>query len=315
VTGTLTLQVIRRTEEAAGIIGLTLSDPHGTSLPAWEPGAHVALHLDRAGEAAVIRQYSLCGSPTDSRTYRVAVLREGDGLGSALIHQSARPGSLLRVSPPRNQFPFSARERVVFVAGGIGITPILPMVAAAADAGVDWTLHYAGRSRAARAFADELVVHGDRVRTYDSADGRRMSVTEVVAGAAGAVIYACGPARLLDDLQVAADAAGVPLSVERFRSEAAQPVDGDRPFEVELSPSGRTITIPVGRSILDRLAEEGIHVTSSCRSGTCGTCETFVVTGEPDHRDAILTPQERAESEVMMICVSRCRGDRLVLEM
>jgi len=316
VTDLLTVQVAERVDEAEGIVGLVLVDPQGVPLPEWAPGAHIDLHLDRPGEPTLVRQYSLCGDPADRGSYRVAVLLETDGEGgSRHIHERIRQGQLVRVSEPRSLFRFEVAPRMVFVAGGIGITPILPMLDAAEAGGVDWTLHYAGRAPETMAFGASLGRFGDRVRRYVSAEGERMAVPAVVAEAGAAPIYACGPARLLDALEEAATAVGAELHVERFTNEQDTALEDDHPFDVVLEVSGKTITVQPGESILDRVVALGIPAPSSCRGGTCGTCETFVLEGRPDHRDAVLNAKEREESEVMMICVSRCKGDRLVLEL
>jgi len=314
----LTLQVAERIDEAEGIAGLVLTDPQGAPLAPWTPGAHIDVHLDRPGEPALVRQYSLCGDPADRASYRIAVLREDDGEGgSTHIHDRVRAGQLVQVSEPRDLFRFEPRGRAVFVAGGIGITPIIPMLAAAAAASMEWELHYAGRDPAAMAFGAHLEAYGSRVHRYSRTEGTRLAVPEIVASAAatGAVVYACGPARLLDELEATCGAAGVELVVERFTNDTAVTVESDHPFEVELSLTGKTITVHPGESILDKVVEAGVPAPSSCRGGTCGTCETFVLEGEPDHRDAVLNAKEREESEVMMICVSRCKGARLVLEL
>ncbi|GAA1701433.1 PDR/VanB family oxidoreductase [Microbacterium sediminicola] len=312
----LTLQVAARTDEADGVAGLVLVDPQGQPLPAWEPGAHIDVHLDRPGEPALVRQYSLCGDSGRRDEYRIAVLREADGGGgSRHLHDAVRQGQLIRVSTPRTLFPFRVAPRLVFVAGGIGITPIMPMIRAATAAGADWILHYAGREPSAMAFGADLAAFGDRVRIYVSAQGQRMALPQIVADAGSAPIYACGPSRLLDDLEAAGAEAGTEVIVERFTNDAEVTSDDDLPFEVELTLTGTTITVQPGESILDRAVAAGADAPSSCRGGTCGTCETFVLGGEPDHRDAVLNAKEREESEVMMICVSRCVGERLVLEL
>ncbi|MBU4464767.1 MAG: PDR/VanB family oxidoreductase [Actinobacteria bacterium] len=311
----LTLQVARRIDEADGIAGLVLVDPQGAELPEWMPGAHIDVHIDRPGEVALVRQYSLCGDPADRSQYRIAVLLELDGEGgSRSIHERVRAGQLVRVSAPRAVFGFAPSARMVFIAGGIGITPLLPMVAAAEAAGADWSLHYAGREPGTMAFGAELEKYGERVRVYASAAGERMALPAIVSDAAGADMYACGPSRLLDELEVLCAEAGVLLRVERFVNDAVVDSESDHPFEVELSLTGKTITVLPGESILDRVVAAGVSAPSSCRGGTCGTCETFVLGGVPDHRDAVLNAREREESEVMMICVSRCKGDRLILE-
>lgn len=312
----LTLQVARRVDEARDVAGLVLTDPQGLPLPEWEPGAHIDVHIDRPGEPSLVRQYSLCGDPADRSVYRIAVLREEGGQGgSRHLHDHIRQGQLVRVSAPRSLFDFAVRPRMVFVAGGIGITPLVPMIAAADAAGVDWQLHYAGRDPAGMAFGTQLEPYGGHVRVYASSRGERMAVPQIVADARDAVVYACGPARLLDALEAEAHAAGVELVVERFVNDAITVSDDDRPFEVDLSITGKTITVLPGETILEKVVAAGIPAPSSCRGGTCGTCETFVLEGQPDHRDAVLNAKEREESEVMMICVSRCVGDRLVLEL
>ena len=312
----LTLQVARRVDEARDVAGLVLTDPQGLPLPEWEPGAHIDVHIDRPGEPSLVRQYSLCGDPADRSVYRIAVLREQEGEGgSRHLHDHIRQGQLVRVSAPRSLFRFQTRPRMVFVAGGIGITPLVPMIAAADAAGVDWQLHYAGRDPAGMAFGTQLEQYGAHARVYASSRGERMAVPQIVADARDAVVYACGPARLLDALEAEAEAAGVELVVERFANDAITVSEGDRPFEVDLSITGKTITVLPGETILEKVVAAGIPAPSSCRGGTCGTCETFVLEGQPDHRDAVLNAKEREESEVMMICVSRCVGDRLVLEL
>ena len=312
----LTLQVAARTDEATGVIGLTLSDPQGTRLPEWAPGAHIDLVLEQPGQPSLVRQYSLCGDPADRSSYRVAVLLESEGGGgSRYVHEQVRVGQLVRVSVPRNHFGFEPRDRMVFVAGGIGITPILPMLRVAEQRGADWQLHYAGREQGTMAFASSLAAYGDRVRVYAGAAGERMDLPSVCGAVHGATVYACGPTRLLEALEEHADRAGVDLVVERFTNENEVSIETDHPFEVELSETGITVTVEPGESILDRVSAAGVPTPSSCRSGTCGTCETFVLAGEPDHRDAVLNAREREENEVMMICVSRCKGTKLTLEL
>lgn len=314
--GMLTLQVAARTTEAQGIAGLELVDPQGAPLPEWSPGAHIDVRIDRPGLPTLVRPYSLCGDPGDRTRYRIAVLREGEGEGgSRHLHDEVRQGQLVQVGAPRDLFRFEPRPRIVFVAGGIGITPILPMIAAADAAGSDWQLHYAGRDPATMAFGAHLGQYGSRVHTYAGSAGGRMALGDIVAAASGAVVYACGPTRLLNDLEERCAAAGTELVVERFVNDAEVIAADDHAFEVELSLSGKTFVVQPGESILTKVIEAGVPAPSSCRGGTCGTCETFVVSGQPDHRDAVLNAREREESEVMMICVSRCTGARLVLEL
>ncbi|GAA3692181.1 PDR/VanB family oxidoreductase [Arthrobacter ginkgonis] len=313
---TLTLQVVARNAESDGVVSLVLADPMRVPLPAWTPGAHIDLHLDVPGQGETVRQYSLCGDPSQDTEYRIAVLRESDGGGgSRHIHDALFPGTLVRVSSPRNLFELGSGAPLVFVAGGIGITPILPMVARAQEQGIDWQLHYAGRSTETMAFTGELEPYAGRTFFYPADQGKRMELQEIVRNAGQAVTYACGPNRLLDALQAAADRHGRDLRVERFVNGNIVTAASDEPFSVELSESGLTLEVLPGESILEVVGSAGVSVPSSCRGGTCGTCETFVLAGRPDHRDAILSAKEREESEVMMICVSRSKGGPITLEL
>ncbi|GGF38385.1 PDR/VanB family oxidoreductase [Subtercola lobariae] len=305
------------TAVASDIVVLTLVRPGGEELPEWMPGAHLDLVL----EPGLERQYSLCSDPGDRSMWQVAVLREPGGRGgSEFVHSRVAVGSELIARGPLNHFAFDAAESYLFVAGGIGITPLLPMIAAADAAGAQWSLAYAGRSAGSMAFAAELkAAHGDRVTVYSSEAGERLALDGLFGSVAeGTLVYCCGPARLLDAALALADElpSGVgALRLERFEAKAAgEPVFADS-FEVELELSGMTLTVPPERSILEVVEEAGVLVLSSCREGTCGTCETPVVSGDVDHRDSVLTPEEQADNEVMMICVSRAACPRLVLEL
>lgn len=303
MTDPLDLVVAERRQEAVGVVSLILRRPDGAPLPGWEPGAHVDLLLDEGVE----RQYSLCGGDTSS--WRIAVLREEAGRGgSAHVHERLRPGSRVLARGPRNHFRLEPAPAYRFVAGGIGITPILPMLAAA---GPEWSLFYGGRSRASMAFTDELADRhpADRVRLSEGP----LDLPAALAGLRpGELVYACGPASLL-----AAVEALVPAEVLRTERFTVAPADtgGDLPFEVELASSGRTLTVPADRSVLGALQDAGIEVLYSCTEGTCGTCETDVLSGEVDHRDSVLTDAERACHDTMMVCVSRARGGRLTLDL
>lgn len=308
------LVVAGRTPLADGVLALDLVSHNGRDLPAWTPGSHLDL-LVRPG---LERQYSLCGDVADRATWRVAVLREADGGGgSRALHDEVEVGQRLRVRGPRNHFPFEVTPgtRYVFVAGGIGITPLRAMVAAADAAGADWSLEYAGRARARMAFAAQLqAAHPGRVRLHAGDEGDRLDVAALDVDATTAV-YACGPAKLLDALEAAAAGWAGTLHVERFEAkEFGAPVWPD-PFEVELALTGSTVVVEPGTSVLDALAAEGVDVLSSCRVGTCGTCETPVLEGEVEHRDSVLSPGEQADGTAMMVCVSRAAGPRLVLDL
>lgn len=305
--------VAARSEPAEGVVALELERPGGV-LPNWGPGAHIDVILADGRE----RQYSLCSDPADRERWRIGVLRERDV--SDWLHENAHVGTTLRVRSPSNHFTFAptAGRRYVFVAGGIGITPILGMMRAAVAAGNTATLLYAGRSRASMAFLDELVAaYGDRIEVFAADEGARLDIpTRFASPEALTVVYACGPARLLTALEDAlAHWPRGSLHVERFEARTLGPPIWQDEFEVDLMLSGETLVVPPGRSILDVAEEHGVLVLSSCRVGTCGTCEVAVVDGEIEHRDSVLSPEEQDDSRTMMICVSRAACPRITLEL
>lgn len=310
------LVVGHRERVADGVLAFTLRHPLGEPLPDWEPGAHVDLLLGPGLE----RQYSLCGDPADVTTWRIAVLREPAGRGgSAHVHARLGRGDTVRVRGPRNRFALRPAARYRFVAGGIGITPVLPMLAAAEAAGAEWTLLYGGRSRASMAFTEELARYGERVTLAPQDESGPLDLGPVLdALPEGTLVYCCGPGPLLDAVQERCPAGA--LHVERFRAGErptgeGQQDDEEKEFEVELARSAMTLTVAPGASVLDTVRAAGVEVLFSCAEGTCGTCETEVLDGVPEHRDHVLSPEERKAGETMMICVSRCRGRRLVLDL
>ncbi|KUM87763.1 MULTISPECIES: PDR/VanB family oxidoreductase [Streptomyces] len=304
------LVVDRRDSAADGVLALTLRHPLGEQLPAWEPGAHIDVVLGPGLE----RQYSLCGDPSDRTSWRIAVLREPAGRGgSAHVHEQLRQGGKVRVRGPRNHFALRPAPRYRFIAGGIGITPILPMLAAAQAAGAEWTLLYGGRTRDSMAFTEELSRYGDRVTVAPQDESGLLDLASVLDGVPeGTLVYCCGPGPLLDAVQEHCPA-GL-LHVERFAPKE-QPEGENTQFEVELAQTGTTVTVAPDVSVLDAVRATGVEVLFSCTEGTCGTCETDVLDGTPDHRDSVLTDEEREAGETMMICVSRCRGRKLVLDL
>ncbi len=307
------------------VVELTLAAADGGTLPGWHPGAHLDLHLASGRR----RQYSLCGDPADRHSYRIAVrlIPDGDG-GSLEVHTTLTENAPLTVSGPRNAFAFvppghgSPASRLRLIAGGIGITPILPMARAAAALGADWSLVHTGRSRDALPFADDVAALGPRaqVRTDDT-DGVPAAAEllgpcavedDAGEGKVGTAVYCCGPppmvAAVLEELRGRTD---VEFHFERFSAPAV--TDG-APFTVELARSGRTVDVPADRSVLAAVLDELPRTPYSCRQGYCRTCKVTVLDGEVDHRDTTLTPAERDRGE-MLICVSRCTGDRLRLDM
>ncbi len=294
-----------KTGEAEGVVSFVLS---GDELPDWTPGAHIDLEI-RPG---LTRQYSLCGDPADRGRWRIAVLREEPGRGgSRHLHDVIMPGDTLRAGEPRNNFPLEPAPGYTFVAGGIGVTPLLPMIREAERAGADWTLHYGGRRRDRMAFTTELARHGERVRLLPEDEHGLLPLAGIVAGS-GYPVYCCGPEPLLAAVERVCPAER--LRLERFHPREIEVTEPEREFEVVTSMSGHTIRVAPGESILDVLDAAGVPMPSSCREGTCGTCETPVLEGEVDHRDSVLSESERAAGKSMMVCVSRARSARLVLD-
>lgn len=301
-------------EEADGIVSLRLEPTVGDKLPAWEPGAHVDVVLDVDLE----RQYSLCGDPTDLSHWRLGVLREPASRGgSAHVHEKLFAGDRMVVRGPRNNFALVDAAEYLFIGGGIGITPLLPMVAACEAAGRPWRLYYGGRQDSSMAFRRELAGYGDRV-TFWPQDVHGILDLPTILGSpvAGTAIYCCGPGVLLDAVEQHTETwpAGA-LHLERFRPKEGALDGANTAFEVELDHSGITLTVAADQTLVEAIEEVGVHIPTSCREGTCGTCETVVLEGEPDHRDSYLTPQEKASNEVMMPCCSRARSSRLVLDL
>ncbi|MDK8172688.1 PDR/VanB family oxidoreductase [Curtobacterium citreum] len=308
------LRVAARRTVATDVVALDLAPLDDPALPDWEPGAHVDLEVAPGTE----RQYSLVGTTPEGH-WRIAVLREPDGRGgSAAVHDGLAVGTEVAVAGPRNHFGFDPSRPAVFVAGGIGITPIAAMIAAAERAGTPWELHYAGRTRDRMAFVDDLVAaHPDRVALAVADEHPRLNVVGLLAEPRDAVVYCCGPRGLMDAVEAAAAhwPAGS-VRVERFEPAADVDAPGE-PFEVELAVTGVTVTVPADRTLLEVAEEAGAFVLSSCREGTCGTCETPVLEGAVEHRDTVLSPEEQADDRSMMVCVSRARRGcpRLVLEL
>ncbi|MFY9932163.1 MAG: cytochrome P450 [Streptosporangiaceae bacterium] len=299
---------------ADGVVTLTLRQPAGGPLPRWAPGAHVDLILP----GVPTRQYSLCGDPAEAHVWRLGILRDPQGGGgSAFVHDRLQAGDTVRVRGPRNNFGLVPSPRYEFIAGGIGITPILPMIAAASAAGADWRLLYGGRGRDSMAFTGELARYGDRVTVAPQDETGLLDLDSRLGVPRDAtLVYCCGPEPLLAAIeQRCATWPARSLHTERF---AARPLTAPvraGAFEVELAASELTLTVPPDRSILDVVEEAGVGVLSSCAEGTCGTCETAVLGGRPDHRDSVLTSEERMAGTAMMICVSRSCTGRLVLDL
>lgn len=307
-------RVEAKVEVSDGVVSLSLQEIDGHPLPRWEPGSHVDLILDRAAT----RQYSLCGDPDDQRSWRLGILRDPNGSGGSLyVHDTLQAGDIVRVRGPRNNFPLVSSPRYLFIAGGIGITPMLPMVRAAEAAGADWRLVYGGRQRASMAFLDELAGHGDKVTLWPQDEKGFLDLDGLLGQPQPSTkIYCCGPEPLLNAVeQRSAHWPKGSLHVERFVAKPLSEPVLHEAFEVHLAQSELTLNIPPDVSILTAIEQAGIGVLSSCGEGTCGTCETPVLDGVPDHRDSVLDQDAREANDCMMICVSRACTSRLVLDL
>jgi len=303
-----------------GLKRIRLESPRGEALPRWTPGAHIEIEC---GDTSLSRAYSLCGDPDDRQGWEITVLLEPESRGgSAWIHREARAGGQLRVRGPRNHFAVddSHDGPLLFVAGGIGVTPILTQAEAARRAGRDYQMHYSARRSAAMPYAAELrASHGERLCTYVSEQGERNDLVRMLAAAGpGVQVYACGPERLLEGLAQAMAKLGLPdtaLHIEHFNPDAATTLLADaRPFIAELRVSGLTLPVPADRSLLQVLRANNVDLPSDCEEGLCGACEVAVAEGEVDHRDRVLGAAERRQHQRMMTCCSRAAGDRLVLD-
>ena len=315
----LQLRVAARQVQAEGIVSFDLVPVDGATLPPFEAGAHVDVEI----APGLVRQYSLCDDPALSAIrYRIAVLRdEASRGGSKALHDALHGGMSIRVSTPRNTFPLdeTAGRRVVLVAGGVGITPMLSMAYRLRALGADFALHYCVRTIGKAAFLPEMDRAGLgphlRLHVGDGAPEQRFSV----AAALGSPdfhtdIYCCGPARLMDALWTEATALGWPdaqIHLERFTTTTR---GDDVPFTLIAQRSGVTLTVAADRTILETLEAAGIEAASSCCAGVCATCLTEVICGVPDHRDMVLTVDEKAGNQRIAICCSRSRSRTLVLD-
>ena len=314
---TIKVVVQRREEQGQGVLVLDLVAADGQALPAFEAGAHVDLHL---GDG-LVRQYSLCSDPADRGTYRLGILKDPKSRGGSLAaHAALHPGSEVRISPPRNHFPLvMGAPRTVLVGGGIGITPMIAMAHALHAAGNPFELHYCGRKESACAFLGDLregafasVVHTH----FDDGDaGQRLDLVKVLGKPqAGTHLYVCGPKGFMDWAIGEAEDLGFPagqIHREYFQLETDH---AGSAFEIVARKSGKTVKVGETESMVDALASIGIKVKVSCEQGICGTCLCGVLEGTPDHRDAFLTEEERADNDQILLCCSRAKSDVLVLD-
>lgn len=291
-----------------------LQRPDGQVLSPWTPGSHVDLVL----ENDLTRQYSLCGDPLDLSRYEVAVLRSDSGRGgSRTIHDSLKVGDTVRIRGPRNNFALIEAPSYLFIAGGIGITPLLPMIVRVTEAGLPWRLVYGGRTRNAMAFASSLAESYPASVTIAPHDEMGLLDLEKELGecSADSVVYCCGPESLLSAVEAECQQRSIRLRTERFAPRELDHLPAASGFDVELARSGVTLHVTPDESILDVVENAGVSVDYSCLEGTCGTCETSVLGGHPDHRDSVLSLEDRKAGNVMMICVSRSMSSHLILDL
>ena len=313
----LKLRVASVQAEARDVMRIELADPQGGALPPFTPGAHLTLHLPNGLQ----RQYSLAGDSRQRERYVLGVGRAaGSRGGSDYVHAALRTGTELACSAPANNFPLAEdAPRHLFVAGGIGITPILSMIRWCEAQGRPWKLVYAARSRVRMGFYEELRAFGGRVRFHcDDEHGGPLDVAALMADVEpGTHVYCCGPAPLMEAVRAHGGHLGEnALHFEWFSApatSAAQAAEGG--FEIELKRSGTCLQVPPEQSILEVLEAHGHEVPFSCREGLCGTCETAVCEGEPDHRDYVYPPAQRESLRTMLVCVSRAKSARLVLDL
>ena len=308
------LRIARIEDVAQGIRSFELVQPDGSELPPFTPGSHVKVQAP----SGALRKYSLCNDPVERRRYVIAVKRDDNGQGGSVsMHDEAHEGDTLPTSLPDNAFPLAEKAKShLFIAGGIGITPILSMIRSFGELPpAPWKLVYLTRSPETTAFRDELSALGRNVCIHhDRSDAAKaFDLWPVLEKPNTAHVYCCGPRPLMEAVR---DMTGhwSPGNVhfESFDEGGAARPD-DKPFTVRLAKSGRAFEVPVGKSILAALREHGGNSVSSCESGTCGTCRTGLVAGEADHRDMVLMPEEMASQ--IMICVSRAKSPELVLDL
>jgi len=308
------LVVVDRIQRSTSVTEFVLERADGRRLPDWAPGAHIDVVLP----SGKIRQYSLCGDRWAPNQYRIAVQRDDAGTGGSLeIHEEIHLGETVSFGGPRNNFRLAPAQNYRFIAGGIGITAVLPMIEQAEKLNLEWQLLYLGRTAERMAYRNLADQYPGRVAMHTSVDHGRASIRQWLGELpADTMVYACGPEAMLEALPE--ECPELPeqfLRTERFTNTLAEATVSSEPYEIVLSRSGKVINAPGTAPMTDVLARAGVDVITSCAKGVCGTCEVDVVEGEIDHRDAILDDDERAANTCMFPCVSRALSKRLVLDL
>ncbi|AEI82286.1 vanillate O-demethylase oxidoreductase VanB (plasmid) [Cupriavidus necator N-1] len=316
---TFFVRIAQRNQETDDIISLELRDPNGSVLPPFDAGAHIDVHV----APGVVRQYSLCNAPSERDSYQIGVLRDPASRGGSIaIHERLEAGELIEISAPRNHFPLKEGVRSILIAGGIGVTPMLCMAESLHASGAGFTLHYCARSQDKAAFRSRIAQspYSQQVAFHydDQADAQKLDPATLFAQAGSdAEIYVCGPAGFIEWICRAAEQAGIPKQRVHYEYFSAKAVDtsDDGAFDVKLASTGQVFQIPAERSITSVLLEAGIDIYTSCEEGTCGTCVTRILEGEPDHRDVFLTDEEHACGNQFTPCCSRAKSSLLVLDL
>jgi len=318
--GTIKVTVARKHSEAEDICTFELVGQDGRPLPAFSAGSHVDVHLT----GGLTRQYSLCNDPAESHRYLIGVLKDPASRGgSEAMHTQVKEGDTLTISAPKNHFPLAHEaRRSLLLAGGIGITPILCMAERLAVAGAEFEMHYCTRSPSRTAFRQRIQASGFAPRVqfhFDDGDAaQKLDLAALLsAPAQGTHLYVCGPKGFMDAVLGTARAKGWPEAQLHYEFFSAEPVrlETDGSFEVTLASSGKVVRVAKDQTVVQALAAAGVEVPTSCEQGVCGTCLTRVISGEPDHRDMYLTPEEQAANQQFLPCCSRAKSAMLVLDL
>jgi vanillate O-demethylase ferredoxin subunit len=315
----LWVKVTSKTIEAEGIASFELCAASGHSLPSFSAGSHIDVHV----KPGLIRQYSLCNHPDENRRYLITVLRDAQSRGgSSAMHDEVQQGDLVQISEPRNHFQLVRSERTLLFAGGIGVTPLLCMAERLAQTGADFEMHYCTRSPSHTAFCQRIAASpfSDKVHFhFDNGEAsQKLNLVALLRNTPQTThAYVCGPAGFIKWVTETAHVHG--WSDERVHTEyftqAAADTSGDRSFDVRISSTGQTISIPPDQPVTVALAKTGIEIPVSCEQGVCGTCLTRILEGEPEHRDLYLTDEEKAQNNQFTPCCSRARSSLLVLDL
>lgn len=316
----ITVFVRQKTSVALDIIAFELVPLDACELPPFTAGSHIDVHVPNG----CVRQYSLYGDPTEINCYRIAVLKDPKSRGGSIaMHDFIQAGQTLEISAPRNHFQLctEGRKSLLF-AGGIGLTPLRSMAEALSKSGSDFDLHYCVRTRERAAFVEDLLrsEFAPKVHLHfdDGDETQKLDLNQVLAHPnPGVHLYTCGPNGFMDAVLGTARKLGWPEHQIHYEFFSAEPIrrDSDSPFEVQIASTGQLISVGTDESIVRALASAGVNVPVSCEQGVCGTCLTRVLDGTPEHRDMFLTPQEQSSNDLMLLCCSRSKSARLLLDL